>query len=210
MRLVLAHAGDDEAARIARELDAKLVTPRALSQCGWCHYPVGGGRDVLPMDGELVVATEVRGVVTRIAAVQPADLPHIAEPDRAYVAAEMTAFLLSFLTALECPLINRPTATSLIGPGFTPVRWRAAAAAAGFTCDAPADQSELAVVVGTRCFGAPDEASKRAAVALAQGAGAELLGLCIAAGARFAGARPWCHVPPDALTALKSRLAEAA
>jgi len=210
MWLVLAHTGDDEAARIARELGAQLVTPRALSQRGWQHYPVGGGRDVLPIRGEVIDAAAITGVVTRISAVQAADLPHIADDDRAYIAAEMSAFLLSFLVALRCPRFNRPTAPSLMGPGFTTVRWRAAAAAAGFVAEVAEDEGELAVVVGARCFGAPDDASAQAALALARVANVELLGVRLAAGARFAGARPWCHLPPDALGALRERLAEAA
>jgi hypothetical protein len=210
MRLVLAHTGDDEAARIARELDAQLVTPRALSERGWSHYPVGGGRDSLPIGGEVVEASAIRGVVMRISGVVPADLPHIDEGDRTYVAAEMTAFLLSFVIALECPVINRPTATSLMGPGFTTVRWRAAARAAGFVADAPEDETHLAVVVGARCLGAPDATTEQAAIALARIAGMELLGVRVAPGLRFAGARPWCHLPPDALAALRERLGEAA
>ena len=51
-----------------------------------------------------------------MAAVYPRDLPHIVESDREYLAAEMTAFLLAWLTSLECPMLNRPTPTCLAGP----------------------------------------------------------------------------------------------
>jgi hypothetical protein len=210
MKLVLAHAGDDEAVRIARELDARLMTPRALSQPGWRHYPVGGGTDTLFLDGEVIAASAIHGVVTRIAAVQLADLPHIREADRGYIAAEMTAFLLSFLGGLHCPVINRPTATSLMGPGWTPVRWRAAAHASGFACDADTTAAALVVVVGEHCFGAPDPSSEAAARALARLARVQLLGMQVAAGARFAGAHPWCHVDVAAMSALRTQLGEAA
>lgn len=216
-RLVLAHAGDDEAARIARELGARLVTPRALSQRGWRHYPVGGGADRACVgDGESsesiepIDAAALTGVITRIAAVQPADLPHIAAVDRGYIAAEMTAFLLSFLGGLPCPVVNRPTPSSLMGPGWTPLRWRAVAIANGLPPAAPDDVGERIVAAFGRCLGARDEASASAVLALARAAGVELLAVRVTAAGRFASAEPWAPLAPDALAAVAARLGGAA
>lgn len=208
--LVLAHAGDDEAERLARELNAQLVTPRDLSRRGWRHYPVGGGDDTLPIGNETVAAADIHGVITRLTAVQPADLPHIHDADRGYIAAEMTAFLLSFLLELRCPVMNRPTACSLMGPGWTPVRWRAAAHAAGFTMSDRGDRTDLVVVVADQCFGAPDEQTATAAGALAHRAGVQLLGVEVAAGSRYVGVHPWCHLASPALAAVREQLYRAA
>jgi hypothetical protein len=136
--LVLAHAGDAIARRLAEAWGARVVTARDLSTRGWRHFPVGGGRDMLGLADGTVAAASLRGVHTRLGAVAPADLPHITADDREYVAAEMTAFLLSFLGGLSCPVLNRPTASSLMGPGWHLPRWRAAAIAVSRAGSRPA------------------------------------------------------------------------
>jgi len=70
---------------------------------------------------------ELRGVVTRIANVHASDLAHIVEQDREYVAAELNAFLTAWLDSLRCPVINRPSASSLLGPALSHERWLALA-----------------------------------------------------------------------------------
>jgi hypothetical protein len=39
---------------------------------------------------------------------------------RKYVAAEFNAFLLAWLSAQSCPVLNRPTASCLSGPNWQP------------------------------------------------------------------------------------------
>jgi hypothetical protein len=58
-------------------------------------------------------------------------LEHIVTEDREYVAAEMAAFLLAWLTELKCPVINRPSTTCLCGPGWSAAQWEQAAVQAG-------------------------------------------------------------------------------
>ena len=211
IRLVFAHYGDQTARDIVRAFgpDAHLITARELSRCGWRHHPTSGGTDALPVGDDLVPASAIAGVITRISAVTPGDLPHIVASDREYVAAEMSAFLLSFLTGLSCPVINAPTAGSLMGPGWTLVRWRAAAVAAGFAAsDLRHAEGDRIVVVGERCFGARSTATAAAAVRLAQRARVELLGMTVveaAAAPRMTAIEPWCALAGAALEALEDR-----
>lgn len=211
MLLVLAHAGDEIARGLAAAWapEAHLVAPRDLSARGWRHFAVGGGDDSIGVGGEIIRTTEVSGVLVRIAAVLPTDLAHIAAEDRIYVAAEMTAFLQSLLASLRCPVVNRPRATSLMGPGWTPERWRAAAVAAGI--EIAGDQAgELVTVVAGDCFGAADARIAERAVSLARLARVELLPVRMTADACFVRAEPWAAPPPAAAAALRERLTAAA
>ena len=203
MILVLAHAGDAIARRLATAWQARLTTPRDLSTCGWRHFPVGGGDDVLGLTEGPVPAAALRGVWTRLGAVTVSDLAHIAGNDREYVAAEMTAFLLSFLRVLRCPVLNQPTASSLMGPGWSAPRWRAAAIAAGVGVASDGIGGEAVTVVGERCFGPAHLAS--AAAALALHARVELLSARFTADGLFVDANPWGDLSDDAAAAVRRR-----
>jgi hypothetical protein len=60
-----------------------------------------------------------------------AELHHVAERDRDYVAAEMQAFLFAWLSRLSCPVLNRPTPYCLSGPAWRNEHWIHAAAHIG-------------------------------------------------------------------------------
>ena len=208
MTIVIAHAGDPVARQLVVDWtpEARLITPRDLSRPGWRHFPVGGGDDTFALEDHAMRANEASAVFVRIAAVLPTDLAHIAEEDRAYVAAEMTAFLASFLSSLRCPVVNRPSASSLMGPGWSCERWRAAAIAAGLDIAAP-DSGDLVTVVGGDCIGAGNERVADRALTLARFAGVDFLPLRMTVDARFAGAEPWAALPPAAAAALRALLA---
>jgi hypothetical protein len=112
------------------------------------------------------------------------DLPYIAAEDREYVAAEMDAFLASWLTRLRCPVLNRPVATSLMGPNRSRERWLLLAASAGLRPAArrslapggvPASATASVTVVGRRWMGAVAPELGAQAVCLAERAGVDLL-----------------------------------
>jgi hypothetical protein len=205
MILILAHAGDAVAHRLAAAWSARVVTARDLSTRGWRHSPMGGGEDVLGLADGPLPASAVRGVLTRVGAIAPGDLGHIAEEDRAYVAAEMTAFLLSFLRGLRCPVLARPTASSLMGPGWTTPRWRAAAVAAGLGVAPDAAAAEVVTVVGEEAFGPAALAAP--ALALARHAGVELLIARFTPAGQFVDAHPWAELPAAAAAAVRARFA---
>jgi hypothetical protein len=191
--VVLANSHDQIAPAIAANWgsDAAVVTPRDLSRSGWqwrlppssAHIAVIGGRQV-PVAG-------IEGVLTRASAVYPEDLEHVATEDRPYVSAEMTAFLLAWLTGLACPVLNRPQPDCLCGPAWRRERWvrlagileipalpmrRHAGAVPAETFVPEAGLFEM-IVVGDRCF--PESPSCLAAHArrLSQLSGAALLRL---------------------------------
>jgi len=191
--------------------EAALLTCEDLSAAGWCH-PIGAASRSTAVVGGRVVAVEgITGVLTRRPYVVEQELGHIVPADRAYVASEMTAFLLSWLSSLECPVLNRPTPSGLSGPNWWPEQWTYAAAQFGLPVrpvrrrtvladDAPAaaDPPPLTVtVVGERCIGPVDPALSVQARRFARAVGVDLLAVHFsgpAPGAAFLGADPWPDV----------------
>jgi len=177
---------------------ARLMTPDDLSTAGWRQrFPPDGTQRVVA-SGEVLDQSAVAGVVVLLPLVSDLDLPHIRFDDRAYVAAEMSAFLRAWLTSLECPVLNKPSSLSLSGPGWRPEQWalaadrlgiraravrRVVAASNGWTEDMSRDGASV-TVVGPRALGIVDDALLRASEALAKDAGVEL------ASFRFSSSRP--------------------
>ena len=194
MLVVFSSAHDAAARAIAAAWapwGAAVCTPADLSTRGWRHYVGAPQAGVAVIDGQLLPATAITGVMTRFPAVQPEMLAHIAAIERNYVAAEMTAFLIAFISALPCKMLNRPTAGGLCGPAWRPEQWIRAATRAGIpvrprrrnvrlnaAAESEADVAVELTVIGDRVFGAA-EAPLLAdwARSLAQAAGVGLLGL---------------------------------
>jgi hypothetical protein len=187
---------DDAAARslVARwqQHGAGLLTCADLSVPGWRLElgTDGVGRSTAVVDGRVLASEQIHGVLTLLPCVFPHELPQIVPGDRDYVAQEMTAFLLAWLTGLECPVLNRPNATSLAGPSWPAERWCHLARRAGLraaplrrqTTAVPGDAvlpappaAATVTVVGDRWIGdvPPDLAAH--ARRLAGAAGADLL-----------------------------------
>lgn len=144
--VILANSRDVAAQTLAERWarhSACLLTPRDLSVAGWRFQPgdilasraIAAGR---PLD-----AHDIGAVITRLPWVFEHDLGHIVPTDRAYVAAEMNAFLLSWLTALPCPVLNRPTPTCLSGPFWRQEKWVHTAARLGIPVTPVRRQSAL-------------------------------------------------------------------
>lgn len=193
MILVLAHA-DDCAARslVGRwsDHDARLLTCRDLSNAGWRYYPGEPESSRAVVDDRIVPFEEIDGVVTRLPSVNEDDLPHIVAADRGYVAAEMTAFLVAWLSEAAIPVVNRPTPTCLTGPNWRREQWLHAAALAGMRTRATrrlitpsrderpeADDAPgvAATIVGDCCVGPIADVLAAQARRLAELAGVELL-----------------------------------
>ena len=127
--VVIASRTDAAAAHFAAGAGSlvRMMTPADLSQRGWSLHLPGTGPSTAVIAGEPVASRTIAGVLTRLPAVTEHDLPHIIAADRAYVAVEMTAFLLAWLTSLSCPLVNRPSAQCLSGPYWREAQWIRAA-----------------------------------------------------------------------------------
>ncbi len=142
VRFVLVFANDaDEVARgfVRRHArrGVRLVTPRDLSRAGWLYrFRRGTASAQAVIEGQLVPQSRLAGVITRLGCVTTADVAQIDVADRAYVAAEMQAFLAAWLQALPCPVLNRPSTTCLAGNWWSPHRWVRTAERAGIRVSA--------------------------------------------------------------------------
>jgi hypothetical protein len=187
--LVLAGSFDMEAATFVEASAAANVvriTPRDLSRDGWTFRSGDASSAVAVSGSRRLARKDIRGLLPRLSHVDESQLPHIAQQDRAYVASEMTAFLLAFLSAFDGEVHNRPTPQCLCGPLWSAERWRRLAAALGIPVrfqrrvasreeiTPSLDQRPTAVtLVGDVVFG--DTGLGPAVVALARAAGAEML-----------------------------------
>lgn len=219
MVLIVASERDGPARALAqrgRDRGAVLVTSRDLSAAGWRD---GSGRHrsgAAVVEGRVVSARNIDGVITRLAAVDECDLTHIDPVDRAYVAQEMTAFLTSWLSGLGCRMLNRPTPGCLAGSAWRPERWVFEAARLQIPVRPVHKSADLAracagptwprgpvtiTIVGDRWFGDGDEALAHAARRLATAAGVDLAAVHFSGprgGARLVGADVWPDVSsPD-------------
>ncbi len=215
--VVLASEADAEARTLPARLpglDLRLLTPADLSRPGWEFRP-GRGAGIAVVDGE-AISTPPAAVLVRLPWVAEHDLPHIDAGDRSYVASEMTAFLLAWLSALPCPVLNRPSTTCLAGPLWRPERWAILAAAVGLSVvpvqrsaggdstspePLPPADPVVVTVVGNRCLGPADQTGASRLQRLARLAGAEVLTVSLdeagPGGARFLAASPWPNLADD-------------
>jgi hypothetical protein len=215
--VVLASAADEIALSLPHRLhrsDLIVVAPVDLSRPGWSYRP-NAGASAIVAGGEVLGSEDIAAVITRLPWVSEFDLPQIVAADRAYVAAEMGAFLLAWLSELGCPVANRPRPNCLCGPFWRHERWVAEAARAGLAVEPAcrsagnaADQyppvncrSRMSVtVVGERCFGEADELCRQQALHLARTTGVETLSVHFSdtgAGMRFLSANPWPCLEDD-------------
>ena len=106
------------------------------------------------------------------------ELVNIDEADRGYLTAEINAFLVAWLTALNCPVVNRPTTTCLCGPPWSDVHWQLAASRAGVAWHTAANddaQSTDVLVCGMATIGTQRRDESDAAIRLAAEAGVAML-----------------------------------
>jgi hypothetical protein len=177
--LVLANVGDYRAQQLQDALpdaDARIVTPLDLQRGGWAYRP-GRPDGTFQLGSTRVDVAELDAVCVLMPAVYSGDLPQISPEHRAYVAAEMTAFLCAWLADLPCPLLNKPSPACLCGPHWATARWRHVAAAAGLPVTRPhadphgpaaADSEAVAVtVIGDEAFGSRNPFDVELGLALA-------------------------------------------
>jgi hypothetical protein len=210
MIVILASRHDPTAPALASRWaaqDAAVLTCSDLSTAGW-HDPLAdAGAGAAVIAGRRVGAGAIRAVLVRLPWVSEAELAHVVAEDRPYVAAEMSAFLVSWLSRLRCPVVNRPSPVGLNGPSWRPERWLHLAGRLGIPVRASRRQVVLGAeeptsyeggtatvtVVGDRSFGAEDGTLRELALRLATAAGMDLLDVHFAgpdAGAPLVGVNP--------------------
>ena len=194
MIVVLASRYDAAARRLVEcwaEHDVRLLTSEDLSVVGWRYDLADDASATAAIGSRKVRVAEIRGVVTRLPWVTEHELVSIVPADRAYVAAELSAFLMFWLTELHCRVLNRPKPGTLNGPCWRREQWIMAARRAGMrvaderrrlrvgaTPESPKPPAVTKVtVVGGRCLGEADSSLMEQSLRLASAAAVELLGV---------------------------------
>ncbi|MFB4309585.1 hypothetical protein [Actinomadura sp. GTD37] len=215
MIVVVSGSGHRPARPLLRGLGrARLVTPRALAGPGTRCDPADLPAATLGTRRGTLAARDVTAVLACLPAVTPWDLPHIAGPERSFVAAELTALLALWLQAPGL-VVNRPVPGSLCGRGLDPgdVRW--AAAAAGLPVAARARADTRLTLVGDRILPRADPAAAELVRALAKALDATVLCVRLARGPDRGwcvhGVEPWWQAADGEVTAaLAALIAEGA
>ena len=158
---------------------AVLLSAQDLCTRGWVFHATSAGEGSFVANGVRRRNDALCGVLVRRPAVAAEELRWIAAEDRQYVAAEINAFLVAWLSALPCAVLNRPTATSLCGPGWSQVYWRVAAARAGVPWSDRDEPDALKEIVF--CRGVQDDTANEQQVdycrRLSAASGADLIGV---------------------------------
>jgi hypothetical protein len=137
MILLLANRWDESAKSLALRWSGHgtvLLTADDLSSPGWGHrLPAsksGVNSNTFVASRRNFPLRDLTAVLTLTPRLIEQELFTVAPADRTYVAAEINAFLHAWLSSLhsQCPVLNRPTATSLAGPYWRRERWIHAAA----------------------------------------------------------------------------------
>ena len=221
--LVVANRWNATARNFAQRYRAqgvRLLTPADLSRSGWVYALDNRSEHSQAPVGDGVISSErIGGVLTRLSCVTEQDLPQIVPSDRAYVAAEMNGFLLAWLTALACPVLNRPTPGCLSGCSWHHAQWLYAASQLGIPVEkihrridphhpthlttrtnVSARSGMTVTLVGSQCFGAASPVLLHQTRALARVAGVDLLAVQFAGpdpGSAFVGASLWPDITDD-------------
>jgi hypothetical protein len=171
--VIFASRFDKSASSLAerwKNYDASLLTCDDLSVTGWRHFLNAEDADSAVVNGQIVDIADIDAVLIRWPGVFAQELVQIAAHDRDYVANEMMAFLVSWLSSLTCPVINKPTPVNLSGPAWRLEQWTHAAARLAIpvktarrhvarnmnAAPAPEPADATVIVVGDRCFGDVD------------------------------------------------------
>jgi hypothetical protein len=100
--------------------EIKLVTPTQLICSRSLEQRLSStdtSWNVVLANGETISSASVSGVINRLGTSPTAHLQRATAGDRDYAGAELHAFLLGWLAAMPCPVLNPPAPNSLWGAG---------------------------------------------------------------------------------------------
>jgi len=199
---------------------AAMLSAEDMCARGWClTIPYEPSLAMAVIGGKTVPTSAIAGIVTLRPCFFPEELQGLATSQRKYVAAEYNAFLLAWLNALSCPVLNRPTASCLSGPNWQPEQWVQLAARLGIpaqsrrsvpvrTHGSTSGDTVEVILIGERCFGTEDPTLRCWTLKLACAAQVELLSVRFSAeDGRFIAANIWPPLKdPAVLEAVLRRL----
>jgi hypothetical protein len=176
MFIILTSSHDRVLADILRQSgisEIGMLTCRDLSVPGWNLYLQDVEKSTAVIEGKLIKLEEIKGIWNRLPFVTEHELDHILPSERKYIASEMMAFLVAWLSLLRCPMINIPTPTCLSGPNWNQLQWACAAFRTGisiyplfyylsnnnsrFEGQKDSEYMTTVTVIGRRCFGSDDK-----------------------------------------------------
>jgi hypothetical protein len=180
--LILARRGDPAVRTLRQQAARRLMHASVadLSRVGWKFVVGHPDRASACVAGRGVPVAGIAAVLCRIHSVLPGDLQHLHEDDRAYAAAEMTAFLRAWLGHFPGTRFNEPTWTSLAGPAWHPLQWTWIAARLGVPVSGgsqPEHDVTTVIVVGEEAVGFSDPTLVDYALRIARAARSRLLSL---------------------------------
>jgi hypothetical protein len=133
--LVLSNLANEAAGELVRMFPtgtASLVTASDFNQSVKASISVGDfSPSEITLGGIRTTAGRISGVVSTIPYFLPQEFYYIDPADREYVCAELSAFLIYFLSELACKKLNPPSARRLSGLGLHRVEWLKAASGCG-------------------------------------------------------------------------------
>jgi hypothetical protein len=223
MIVVVASVHDVRARRIVahwRSQGATMLSAEDMCARGWrLTVPHNPSLAMAVIGGRTVPASIITGILTLRPCIFPEELRDLDPGQRDYVAAELNAFLLAWLTVQSGPVLNRPTTGCLSGPNWQAEQWVHLAAGMGIPActrrsipvrgdDAFGGSVVEVIAVGERCFGSDDPTLRDWTQMLARAAGVELLSVRFSAeDGRFIAANIWPPLTdPDVLDAVLQRL----
>lgn len=115
-------------------LDARIVTPQELVYAPDMEHRLANGKALSRItlkEHGVLDSRSMTGVVNRLEQLPDEHLKVVAAPDRGYIRQELLAIWSSWISALPCPVINRPNAVSISGPMFHKAVWLNLASQAG-------------------------------------------------------------------------------
>jgi len=125
--LLLASLVDKKALAFATEFPnpaaVSVVTCRDIAEDSSTFCYPDFLASTITLHGQTISVFSIRGVINLLPAVYPDELVFYPPEEREYQASEFHALLTFFLSALACPVINRPTPSSLTGPYLNPIGW---------------------------------------------------------------------------------------
>jgi hypothetical protein len=185
--LLLARAEDAAARTLRQQAPHRLAHASLadLSCTGWRYESGRPEQASACAGGHVIPAEHITAVVCRFDVIRPAELPHVHRDDRAYVAAEITAFLRAWLAQFAGRRFNEPTWASLAGPAWHSLQWTWRVARIGVPVAAlsrsPANiplarcETVVATVVGGDVFGPTDPTLIDYSLRIARAVKSELL-----------------------------------
>jgi hypothetical protein len=221
MIVVVASAHDVRARQVVahwQSQGAAMLSAEDMCAPGWrMTVPYEPSLAMAVIGGRNVAAAAIDGIITLRPCIFPEEFQNVAAGQRKYVAAECNAFLLAWLIAQSCPVVNRPTAGCLSGPNWHQEQWVRLASSVGIPARTrrsipirPPEPSANRVVdviaVGEECFGTDDPSLRQRTSDLARASGVDLLSVRFSADdGSFVAANIWPPLTDSAVMDSLSR-----